>query len=65
MAWLGFEQHVVYASGQGSPAIRILVRVSRNFKRDFPRWGKSSGAARNKPRQDPLEFEVANCDFKS
>jgi len=41
-----FEQHVVYASGQGSPALKKPVRASINFKREIPRWGISSGAER-------------------
>jgi len=51
MDWLGFEQHVVYASGQGSPAIMISVRASVNSKRVPPRWGGTSGAARTKTSQ--------------
>ena len=53
---VGFKQHVGYASGQGSPAIRISVRASINSKRDFSRWEKSSGAARNQPRQTVKEY---------
>ncbi len=31
---------------------------------DFPRWGKSSGAARNKPRQDPIHFITKTILFE-
>jgi len=33
MAWLDLSEHVVYASGQGSPAMMISVRASINSKR--------------------------------
>jgi len=39
-------------------------RASRNFKRDFPRWGKSSGAARNTPRQDPRNRGIINKNMR-
>ena len=52
----GFEQHVVYASGQGSPPIGMSVRASRNSKRGPPRWGGTSGAAINQPNQKLKRF---------
>jgi hypothetical protein len=53
--WLDLdEQHVEDASGQGSPATSESVRASRFSKRDFPRWGKSSGAA-NQVKTGPVK----------
>jgi hypothetical protein len=43
------SEHVVYASGQGPATLYGGERV-RNSKRDFPRWGKSSGAHEKQDR---------------
>ena len=63
MAWFGFEQHLEDASGHGSPANGKSVRASSFTKRGFPRWGKPSGDARNKPRQDPLKMLQMSTNF--
>lgn len=51
-----FEQHVRNSSGHGLPRYRELSK-SENFWPSAvpPRWGGTSGAARNMPRQDPLK----------
>lgn len=52
VAWFDLEPHVENFFGHGVPT---NSRDEKKFSSSEvpPRWGGTSGAARNKPRQDP------------
>ena len=55
VAWLGFEQHLEDASGQGSPANAKSVRASRFTKRRFASVGQIEPCCEKQAKTGPVK----------
>jgi len=54
MAWFDFEQHVVYASGQGSPAKKEVGEREQKLQARFFSVGKIERCCEKQTKTNPL-----------